>query len=113
MRRLRTVVALLLALSVAALPAAKTFAAVAGSQQEISSLAPDCSSHHDGSADHTSTALPDCGPMMACPGMCLNYVAPALFVVETHPLLDATDPSRDGTELLPHISDLPDRPPRV
>lgn len=112
-RFLRAIATLALALSVAALPAAKTFATAAGSQQEISIPASDCSSHHDGSADHTSKALADCASMAACPGMCLNYVATALFVVGPHPMPAVTEPLRVGNDMPSLIGSPPDRPPRT
>src|SRR5581483_5924132 len=111
----RTIFALVIALSVAMLPAAGSFA-VAG-HSAMSSAAP-CADHgrshspgHHGSP--TDKAKNDCADMAACIVHCFGIsglVSPTPAPVV---LAAAIEPSFSAHSFLPHVGNPPFRPPRA
>lgn len=65
--------AFLIALSVAILPAAGDFAFAATSDAAVSTVDHDCE-HHHGSCDDHSKAMDDCLSVAGCAAKCFNFV---------------------------------------
>ena|SRR6266498_1567732 len=111
----RTILALVIALSVAILPAAGGFA-VAG-HSAMSSVAP-CTDHgmshspgHHGSPSDKATT--DCGAMAACGIHCFGIYGPVSSSPTLAVLAAAIEPSFSTDSFLPHVGHPPFRPPRA
>lgn len=112
MHIVRTILALLLTLSVAFLPATGSVAAAGlSSDPAIFASMPDCD--HCPPADHSSKAMDGCMSIAGCAVKCFNYVgatvsAPMFVSMERH--LEA---SRTSQVTPSEIANPPFRPPRV
>jgi len=110
----RTILAIVIALSVAALPAAAGCISVAKSAPQTlqSAMSDDCD-HHGSSPAHGSKAMDDCGSMGLCAAKCFNYAGTVLPHVMAVPTGSALQPVANGDIVVLQIGSPPFRPPRV
>jgi hypothetical protein len=73
----RLILACLIALSVAVLPAVGTFAAVAKSSDQAVSSSIDCCDHEMPPCDHSASDMGLCCAMAGCMAKCFSYVGAA------------------------------------
>lgn len=115
MRIARIMLAAVVALSVAMLPAAGGFAA--GSYtMEVSApeVMPDCGHHHHAPIDKTQKRTNDCASMAGCALKCFNFNGITFFgIAFSSPAGVALDPIRMSDDIPPRMDGLPFRPPRV
>ena len=111
----RTILAFVIALSVAILPAAGGFAVAEHSA--MSSMAP-CTDHglshspgHHGSPSDKATT--DCGAMAACGVHCFGIYGLVSSTPTPTALAVAIEPSFSAHSFLPHLGSPPFRPPRA
>jgi hypothetical protein len=109
MRLGRTIVALLIAVSVAMLPIAGGAVAAFNAAQ----FSAPATAHHGSPCDETSKAVDDCASIAVCAVKCFNYAGTVLPVVLVVPVGSLLYPVRDGRLLLSQIGSPPFRPPRV
>jgi hypothetical protein len=110
----RTILAVVIALSVAVLPAAAGCITVAKSApQTMQSAMPDDCDHHGSSPVHGSKAMDDCASMGLCPAKCFNYAGTALPHVIVALTGSALQPVAAGDLVVSQIGSPPFRPPRV
>ena len=115
MRIGRTIVAVLVALSVATLPAATGFAADATTAMEISAVPamPDCDHHHNAPGGKTQKSMDDGSCMAACALNCFNVMAAAFSAVAFSPPASAAlKPARTSSNISSLMGSPPFRPPR-
>ena len=113
MRLGRTIVALLVALTVAVLPLAGGPAAALDSV-EFSAVEPmhNCCDHGS-PCDETSKAVIDCASMAACAVKCFSYAGTVLPNAVVVRLGSSLDPVRDSDLVASQIGNPPFRPPRA
>jgi hypothetical protein len=113
MRLARTIMAMLVAFSVAALP----FAGGAASAEKAAELSSSDVMHdccdHDSPCDDASKAVNDCASMAACAAKCFGYAGSALSHVRFVPIRSTLQPVRDSGLVVSQIGNPPFRPPRV
>jgi len=110
----RTILAIVIALSVAALPATVGCVSVAkSSPQTVQSAMPDDCDHHGSSPAHGSKAMDDCASMGLCAIKCFNYAGTVLPFLMFAPTRSAPQPVATGDLVVSLIGSLPFRPPRV
>jgi hypothetical protein len=116
MRYARLILACLIALSVAALPAGAVgaFAAVAKSADlAISSSMPDCCDHEMPPCDHPGGDTGLCGAMAGCMAKCFSYVgtsSPGALLARVGAVIQ---PNWIADLVLLNIGSPPFRPPRL
>ena len=113
MRVGRTILALLVAVSVAVLPLASgTASALKSAEISASETMHDCCDH-DSPCDETSKAVNDCASMAACAAKCFNYAGATLSGLTFAPIGLTVPRVRDGGLVVSQIGKPPFRPPRV
>ena len=112
MRIARTILVILVGLSVAVLPAAIGFA---GAPQMAALVAmPDCDHHMHAPADKTQKSDSDCISIAGCVFHCFSVTGVTTAAVAFVPVVDvALQPLRVSDHLSPQLGSLPFRPPRV
>jgi len=110
----RTILALVIALSVAALPAAAgCITVVKSAPQTLQSAMPGDCVHHGSPPVHDSKAMDDCASMGLCAAKCFNYTGTVLPHVMLAPTGSALQPVATGDLVVSQIGSPPFRPPRV
>jgi hypothetical protein len=115
MRIGRTIFTVLVALSVATLPAAIGFAAGATTAMEISAspAMPDCDHHHNAPGGKTQKSMDDGACMAACALNCFNVMAAASSAIAFSPPASAAlKPVRTSGNISSLMGIPPFRPPR-
>jgi uncharacterized protein involved in copper resistance len=117
MRIGRTIFAVLLALSVATLPAASGFAAASPTAHAAMAAVeamPDCDHHHhDAPGDKTKKTTDDRGCMAACALNCFNFTETVFSgIAFSPPASAALKPVRASTNISSLMGSPPFRPPR-
>jgi hypothetical protein len=111
----QTILAIVVALSVAMLPAAGGFAA--GSKtMEVSApeAMPDCGHHHHAPINKTQKSMNDCASMTGCALKCFNFTGVTFSGIAFSSLTGAAlDPIRVSDDIPPQMDGLPFRPPRI
>ncbi len=110
----RTIFALLVALSVATLPAAAGFAAGGKSMDVVtaSGMTPDCD-HHQAPSDKTHKTMDDGACMAACAVGCFNVTATGLSDFSfSSPVSTALKPVLADPHVASRMGSPPFRPPR-
>lgn len=115
MRIGQTIMAIVVALSVAMLPAAGGFAAGSYTMEVSAPEAmPDCEHHHHAPIDKTQKRTNDCASMAGCALKCFNFNGVTFSGVAFSSLAGAAlDPIRVSDDISPRMDGLPFRPPRV
>ena len=116
MRIGRTIIAVLVALAVATLPAATGFAAGATTAMEISAspAMPDCDRHHNAPGGKTQKSMDDGACMAACALNCFNVMAAAFTgIAFSSPATAALKPARTSGNISSLMGSPPFRPPRA
>jgi uncharacterized protein involved in copper resistance len=117
MRIGRTIVAVLVALSVATLPAATGFASGAMTAMEISAspAMPDCDHHHHNApGGKTQKSMDDGACMAACALNCFNFMAAAFSgIAFSSPATAALKPVHASNIFASLMGSPPFRPPRA
>jgi hypothetical protein len=111
----QTILALVLALSVAMLPAAVGFAAVSKTiDVAVSETMPDCDHHHHAApSDQTKKTTDDSACMAACALNCFSFTATGFSgIAFSAPAGAALKPVRADTNLSSLMGSPPFRPPR-
>jgi hypothetical protein len=113
----RTIIAIIISLSVASLPAAIGIAASAPSATEMSASAamPDCEHHRrTAPADKTQKIADDSACMASCALHCFNYTASVFSgIVFSSPASAALKPVRTSDNVASRMGSPPFRPPRA
>ena len=111
MRIAKTILVILVGLSVAVLPAAVGFA---GAPQMASMSMPDCDHHMHAPDGKTQDSGSDCLSMAGCVFHCFSFTGVAAAAVAFVPVASATlQPLRASDRLSPQLGSLPFRPPRI
>ncbi len=105
MAAFRTMLVLVIAFSVAVLPAVGGFAAVA---QPAAAAMSDCPNH-----SHDGKAMGDCASMAVCAINCFNFVPTVAAVLIVPDAAAAIEPSFRPHALLPYTGSPLFRPPRA
>lgn len=109
--------AIVIALSVAMLPAAGGFAAASHIMKVSAPAAmPDCEHqhHHHAPIDKTQKHTNDCASMAGCALKCFNFTGITFAgIAFSSPAGAALDPIRASDDIPPRMDGLPFRPPRV
>jgi hypothetical protein len=115
MRISQTLLAIVVALSVAMLPAAGGFAAGSHTMEVSAPEAmPDCGHHHHAPIDKTQKSTNDCASMAGCALKCFNFTGITFAgIAFSSPAGAALDPIRASDDIPPRMDGLPFRPPRV
>jgi uncharacterized protein involved in copper resistance len=117
MRIGRTIVAVLISLAVATLPAATGFASGAMTAMEIaaSPAMPDCDHHHHNApGGKTQKSMDDGACMAACALNCFNVMAAAFTgIAFSSPATAARKPARTSGNISSLMGSPPFRPPRA
>lgn len=114
----RTIVAVLISLAVATLPAATGFAAHVETATETSAAkaVPDCNHHqhhHSAPSDNTQKTAGDCACMAACALTCFSFTAPGFSgITFSPPACAALKLVRANTNVSSRTGSPPFRPPR-
>ena len=115
----RTILAAVISVSVAVMPAAAGAVPVARSiQNGISEVAPsaampdDCD-HHPAPGHRGSKAADDCASMAACAAKCFNYTGTVLPSIALAPTASRLQPVAAARFVVSKIDSPPFRPPRV
>lgn len=114
----RTIVAVLISLAVATLPAATGFAAHVATATETSAAkaVPDCNHHqhhHSAPSDNTQKTAGDCACMAACALTCFSFTAPGFSgITFSPPASAALKLVRASTNVSSRTGSPPFRPPR-
>jgi hypothetical protein len=115
----RTILAAVISVSVAVMPAAAGAMSVAKSiQNGVSDVAPsatmpdDCD-HHASPAHRGSKAPDDCASMAACAAKCFNYTGTVLPSIALAPTASRLQPMAAAGFVVSKIDSPPFRPPRV
>ena len=112
MRVGRTILALLVAFAVAALPMAGVSASVAKSAAIlVSSSVHDCD--HGGPGEDASKAAGDCAGMAACAAKCFNYAGTVVSDLRLLPVASTVPPVLERNLIVSQVATPPFRPPRV
>jgi hypothetical protein len=116
MRIGRTIVAVLVALSVATLPATTGFAAGAAKAMEVSvsPAMPDCDHHHNAPGGKTQKTTDDGACMAACALNCFNFMTTANSSIDFSSPASATlKPVHASNIFASQLGSPPFRPPRA
>jgi hypothetical protein len=114
MRILKTILVILIGVSVAVLPAAGGFAASAPPATAALVAMPDCDHHMRAPADKTQKSDNNCISMAGCVLHCFSFTGIAATAVAFVPVIGATlQPLRASDQLSPQLGSLPFRPPRA
>jgi hypothetical protein len=117
MRIGRTIVAVLIALSVATLPAAIGFASGATTAMEISAspAMPDCDHHHHNApGGKTQKSMDDCASMAGCALKCFNFTGTILAgIAYSSSASAALKPVHASNIFASQMGSPPFRPPRA
>lgn len=114
----RTILAAVIAVSVAVMPAAAGAVAAAGASRDAfvgtadSAMPVDCA-HHNSPADRGSKGADDCGSLAACAVKCFNYVGSVVPGIATTPKASRLLPVVAVGCVASNIAAPPFRPPRV
>ena len=115
----RTILAAVISVSVAVMPAAAGAVPVAKSlQNAVSEVAPsatvpdDCD-HHAAPGHRGSKAADDCASMAACAAHCFNYTGTVLPSIALAPTASRSQPVAAAGFVVSKIDNPPFRPPRV
>ncbi len=111
----QSILAIVVALSVATLPAAFGFAAGVTTATAISAVAtlPDCDHRHNVPSDDTQKTADDSACMAACALKCFNFTAIGLSgIAFSSPASTALKPVRTSDNLASRMGSPPFRPPR-
>ena len=109
----RTILALLVALSVAVLPAVAAAASIAKSGNvAISTGAADCH-HHASQPDHHNKTMDECACMAACAFSSFSFATPLVTGVLLRTSVTVVQPVRTDNAVFAYIETPPFRPPRV
>jgi hypothetical protein len=118
-RIVRTIMAVLLAVSVAAMPAAASALAAAGTTGDASAAAAqsaampaDCA-HHHAPADRGQKGPDDGAATAACAVHCFTYAGTSVPGIVMAPLVPQSRPLLSETRIASNIAAPPFRPPRV
>ena len=115
----RTIIAVLIGLSVATLPATLGFAASVATTTAMEILAtqamPDCDHHHHAAPSSQTNKTMDDGACMACCALtCFNFTAACFSaIVFSSPASAALKPVRTRIHVASQMGNLPFRPPRT
>ena len=114
MRIAKTILVILIGVSVALLPAGR-FAASAPSTTTVASVTiPDCNHHKQAPADRTQKSDSDCISIAACVLHCFSFAGVVASIIAFLPLDGITlQPLRASDRLSPQLGSLPFRPPRA
>jgi hypothetical protein len=119
MRLGRTILAIVVGLSVAMLPAMGGFAAgalikQAASSADVSAAMPDCEHHRHAPSDKTKNTANDCASMAGCALKCFNFTGPAVEgIAFSMPAGAALEPVRAIGHVYARMIGAPFRPPRA
>jgi hypothetical protein len=112
----RIIIAILIGLSVATLPAAAGFAAnvLTASKMPVSIAMPDCNHHHNDPGGQTQKTTDNCASMAACALTCFNFTGTVLSgFAYLPPRSTALKPLQTSTHVSSRLSSPPFRPPRT
>ena len=111
----RTILAIVIGLSVAILPATAGYTASAAiSEMSASAAMPDCDHDHGASGDPTQKPAHDCACMAACALSCFNFTATACSdITFSSSTSAALKPVRTADKLPVQMASAPFRPPRA
>ena len=115
MRIGQTILAMVVALSVATLPATAGFAASSKTMEvSASETVPDCGHDHHAPSDKTQKAANDCASMAGCALKCFNFIGVTFSGIALLSPVGATlEPLRVNDRVLSRTGGLPFRPPRA
>ena len=117
-RIVRTIMAVVLAVAVAAMPAASAVAA-AGTMHDASAAVahsaamPEDCPHHHAPADHGQKGADDCTSMAACAVHCFTYVGTVAPGIAMMPKSSHLRPLASAGRIRSNLAAPPFRPPRV
>ena len=113
MRLARTIVALLIAFSVATLPltGGAAFATKAGELSASDVMHDGCD--HGSPSEDNSKSVNDCASMATCAAKCFGYAGTVLSHLRFVPIQSTPQPVRDSGLVVSQIGNPPFRPPRV
>lgn len=113
----RTILAAVISVSVAVMPAAAGAIPVAKPIQngvsEVAPSMPDDCDHHASPAHRGSKAVDDCASMAACAAKCFNYTGTVLPSIALAPTASRVQPVAAAGFVVSKIDSPPFRPPRV
>lgn len=112
----RIIIAILISLSVATLPATAGFAAsvLTASKMPVSVAMPDCDHHHKVPSGQTQKIIDNCASMAACALTCFNFIGtPLSGFVYLPPSSTALKPVRISAHVSSRMGSPPFRPPRI
>lgn len=112
----RTIIAILISLSVATLPATAGFAANVPATSKVSApvAMPDCDHHHKVPSGQTQKIIDNCASMAACALTCFNFTGTPLSGFVYLPLSStALKPVRITAHVSSRMGSPPFRPPRI
>jgi hypothetical protein len=113
----RTILAIVVGLSVAILPAAAGFATSAAmTEMSVSASMPDCDHHrhHTAPSDKTQKPAHGCADMATCALNCFNFTPTACSdITFSSPASAALKPVRTADKLPVQMASAPFRPPRA
>jgi hypothetical protein len=115
MRIGQTILVMVVALSVATLPATAGFAASSKTMEvSASETVPDCGHHHHAPSDKTQKTANDCASMAGCALKCFNFTGVTFSgIAFLSPVGAALEPLRVNDRVLSRTGGLPFRPPRA
>lgn len=111
----RIIIAVVVGVAVATLPAAIGFAANVPTATEMSAseTMPDCDHHHNLPSDKTQKTANDCACMAACALKCFNFTATVISgIAFSSPASAALKPVRTRIHVASQMGSPPFRPPR-
>ena len=112
----RIIIAVVVGVAVATLPAAIGFATNVPTATEMSAseTMPDCDHHHNLPSDKTQKTANDCACMAACALKCFNFTATVFSgIAFSSPASAALKPVRTRIHVASQMGNLPFRPPRT
>jgi hypothetical protein len=112
----RIIIAMLISLSVATLPATAGFAVnvLTASKMPPSATMPDCDHHHKAPSGQTQKIIDNCASMAACALTCFNFTGTVLSgFVYLPPSSTALKPVRISARVSSRMGSPPFRPPRT
>jgi len=115
----RTIIAVVLAVAVAAMPAAASAVAAAGMTHDASAAVahsaamPEDCAHHHAPADRDHKGADDCAAMAACAVHCFTYVGTVVPGIAMMPKSSHLRPLPSAGRITSNLAAPPFRPPRV
>jgi hypothetical protein len=112
----RIIIAVVVGVAVATLPAAIGFATNVPTATEMSAseTMPDCDHHHNLPSDKTQKTANDCACMAACALKCFNFTATVFSgIAFSSPASAALKPVRTRIHVASQMGNPPFRPPRT